>query len=308
MSCAPGAEYPPNLPTVPAKTILSGWQDNGWLGAHYNMNLYRGCSHGCIYCDSRSECYGVEDFDTVHVKRDALAILERELRARRRAGVVMHGSMSDPYNPIEQTLELTRGALFLLERNGFGANLITKSSLVTRDVDILRAIGRGAPAAVSFTITTAEDSLCRKLEPNVCPTSQRLAAMETLARAGIRVGVTLLPVLPFINDSQENILTILRRARECGARWVHPWGGFGVTLRQNQRDYFLTQAERLFPGMRRRYEDTYGHRYQCTIPDNKRIWRLFTAECTRLGVVYESKAVGRAVCKGYFEDGQLSLF
>ncbi|MCD7948169.1 MAG: radical SAM protein [Oscillospiraceae bacterium] len=295
------------IPTIPAKTILSAYQEHGWLGMNYNINLYRGCCHGCIYCDSRSDCYGTEDFDTVRVKADALAILEQELRARRRTGTVMLGAMSDPYNPHEKQLEVTRGALKLFARYGYGVSLVTKSALVTRDIDVLRDIAEHAPAAVSLTITAAEDDLCRKIEPHVNPSSARFAALAALSSAGIRAGVTLMPLLPFISDSEENMLAIVNRAHACGAQWIHAYGGFGVTLRQNQRAYFLTQAERLFPGVRRRYEETYGYRYQCGIPDQARIWKSFSAACQRLGIPYKSGDVGRLITEGY-GDGQMRLF
>ena len=165
------------METIPAKTILSGYADTAWFGANYNMNLYKGCCHGCIYCDSRSSCYRVERFDTVRAKENALEILHRELLAKRRSGIVHTGAMSDPYNPFEKEACLTAGALDLLARHGFGAVLATKSDLAARDAQRLLAVRRHAPAAVNFTVTTADDVLCRAIERCVCPTSARLSAM-----------------------------------------------------------------------------------------------------------------------------------
>ena len=165
------------METIPAKTILSGYADTAWFGANYNMNLYKGCCHGCIYCDSRSSCYRVERFDTVRAKENALEILRRELLAKRRSGIVHTGAMSDPYNPFEKEACLTAGALDLLARHGFGAVLATKSDLAVRDAQRLLAVRRHAPAAVNFTVTTADDVLCRAIERCVCPTSARLSAM-----------------------------------------------------------------------------------------------------------------------------------
>lgn len=168
------------METIPAKTILSGYADTAWFGANYNMNLYKGCCHGCIYCDSRSSCYRVERFDTVRAKENALEILRRELLAKRRSGIVHTGAMSDPYNPFEKEACLTAGALDLLARHGFGAVLATKSDLAVRDAQRLLAVRRHAPSAVNFTVTTADDVLCRAIERCVCPTSARLSAMRAL--------------------------------------------------------------------------------------------------------------------------------
>lgn len=272
---------------VEAKTILSGWCDGGWFAGNYNMNLYRGCCHGCIYCDSRSECYGIDRFDTVRVKKNALAILEHELRGKRRRGICHVGSMSDSYNPFERELRVTRGALELIARYRFGAGLTTKSDLAVRDLDVLQEIAKHHAAEVSFTVTTADDDLCRRIEQRVCPTSARLAALRTLRRGGISGGVLLMPVLPFINDTEENILGVVRLAADAGAQWVFPFEGFGVTLRANQREWFYDCLDREFPGLRAQYVRTYGNSYECDVPDNRRLWELFVRECERLGLLYK---------------------
>lgn len=298
---------------VEAKSILSPYMASGWFGGNYNMNIYRGCCHGCIYCDSRSECYGVTDFDTVRAKANALAILEAELRSKRKNGFVITGAMSDGYNPYERELELTRGALKLVSRYGYGAIIHTKSDLVTRDIDLLAEIAAGYSAAVNLTITTADDSLCEKLERNVCVSSKRFEAIKKLSSAGIACGVLLTPILPFVNDTEENISEIVIRAQESGARWVYAgdagMGGFGVTLRQNQRDYFLEHIDRLLPGMKRRYIRQFGMDYICSSPENGRLWPVFESLCKKLGLAYKmSDIIEIYAPEDTVNDGQVSLF
>lgn len=174
-----------NIPLIPAKTIVSLYSPHGWFGTNYNMNIYKGCCHGCIYCDSRSDCYRVENFDTVRAKQNALYVIRRDLESKRKTGIVMTGSMSDPYNPYEKELALTRGALELIHRFRFGVGVITKSDLVCRDVDLLLRIKTHSPSFVNVTITTANDELCTKIERYVNPASARLAAVKKLSGAGI---------------------------------------------------------------------------------------------------------------------------
>ena len=304
------------LPVIPAKTILSGWSDEGWFGSNYNMNLYKGCSHGCIYCDSRSECYQVADFDTVRAKADALAVLEQDLKSKRRKGVVISGSMSDAYNPFERNQRLMRGALELMDRYGFGVVADTKSPLVTRDLDVLQRIARHSPVAVNFTITTADDALCRRVERHVPPTSARLEALRTLAAGGIRCGVLLMPVLPFVNDTPENIAAIVRLAHQAGAAWIYAGGDFGMTLRQNQRTHYLDWLDRLaaedggagiFAGMRDQYESTFGQAYHCRSPRNAALWPHFTAACRQHGLAFRMPDIVRRI-RAEYEDPQVSLF
>ena len=295
--------------TTPAKSILSPWHEGSWYGPCYGANLYRGCCHGCIYCDSRSECYGIENFDTVRAKENALAILERELRSKRRTGLVALGSMSDSYNPFEEQERLTRGALELFERYGFGAAFDTKSLLAARDGDILREIMKRAPAAVSFTVTCADDGLSRKIEQNVAPTSRRLNALAALAAQGIPCGVLLMPILPFVNDTEENLLGILRMAKEAGAKWAFFYGMLGVTLRGNQRMHFLGKIEELFPGMKHRYIAAYGEAYQCPAPDHRRLVPLVIKECERLGLLWRMEDIAALVQSPYdTEARQMRLF
>ena len=237
-----------DVPTIPARSIVIKNKSTAWFGTRYTMNIYRGCSHGCIYCDSRSECYGVQDFDTVRVKSDALAVIRNDLRSKTQSGVVTTGSMSDPYNPFEKELQLTRHALELLDAYGFGAAVATKGTLITRDADILREIASHSPVLCKITVTTCDDVLAAKLEPRAPSSSARLAAVEKLAGQGIFTGILLMPVLPFLEDTPDGVRRLVRAAYNAGARFVYP--AFGVTLRQNQRAYFSGQAGRAVPRRR----------------------------------------------------------
>lgn len=291
---------------VPAKSIVSGYSHGrNWFGNNYNMNIYRGCSHGCIYCDSRSECYQVEDFDRVRGKENALATIERDLQSKRRTGVIGTGAMSDPYNPWEEQHRLTRGALKLIDRFRFGISICTKSVLVTRDIDILKRIQAHSPVLVKVTITAWDDELCSKLEPHAPSPSQRFAALEELARQGIHTCILLMPVLPFLQDNEENILGIVHRAKSCGVNFIFP--GFGVTLRQNQRDWYYNKLDQHSPGLKQRYIRLYGNTYDCHSPRARELWDSFRQECDQAGIIYWMDEIIRTYKKGY-EVQQLSLF
>lgn len=293
------------METIPAKTIL-GRTKGGWFGTDYMMNLYRGCCHGCIYCDSRSDCYGIDDFDRVRAKENALTILRDELRRKVRTGVVGTGSMSDPYNPFEETELLTRHALELINAYGFGAAVLSKSALIARDTDILLEIAEHSPAMAKMTVTTCDDELCRLIEPNVSLSSERFSAISEMSDKGLFTGITLMPVLPFIEDTEENIVGIVKNAHECGARFVYP--AFGMTLRGRQREYYLGQLENIFPekGLRRKYESYFGENYGCTSPSVKKLWARFVSECERYGILYKMEDICAAYKSGY--DTQLSFF
>lgn len=291
---------------VPVKTILSAYSEgNSWFGDNYNMNIYRGCCHGCIYCDSRSECYQVDNFDEVRAKENTLSILERELRTKRKKGIVGTGAMSDPYNPFEAKYKLTGGALELIDKYGFGASVLTKSDLVIRDIDIFKRIRSHSPAVVKFTITTYDDELCRKIEPNVTPSSKRFDAIRKISGAGIFTGIHMWPMLPFINDTEENVKLIVKAAAESGASFVSPY--FGVTLRQNQRLYFYEQIDRLFPGAKQKYISTYGNQYECSCPYERELYSVFKEECKRYGLLYKMSDI-RERLKSKYKNEQISLF
>lgn len=295
------------METVAAKTIVTRCKTGAWFGTDYNMNIYRGCCHGCIYCDSRSDCYRIDRFDTVRVKENALQIIRDDLRHKVKTGVVGTGAMSDPYNPFEERELLTRHALELLDAFGFGAAIATKSDLIIRDLDVLKGIQEHSPVLCKVTVTTMDDRLASKIEPRAPSSSRRLNAVERLAGAGIFTGILLMPALPFLEDNEENILGIVRRAAECGARFIYP--AFGVTMRQNQRDYFLEKLEELFPGqgLKERYVRQYGSAYECRSPKAKALWDTFTAACGETGLLYKMQDIVRGYKQGY-GDRQLTLF
>lgn len=272
--------------------------------ANWNMNLYRGCCHGCIYCDSRSLCYHLDRFDTVRPKENALALLESELRAKRKPGIITMGAMSDPYNPLEEELRLTQGALELMRRYGFGAAYTTKAALCARDADLLADVARRAPVRVQLTVTCADDSLCQRIEPDVSPSSERFAALRRLADAGIYAGVWLNPVLPYITDTEENILGVVRKAAEAGAKFVVCF--FGMTLRSGNREYYFQALEREFPGVRAKYLAAFGNAYECGSPDAARLYEVFKKECIRLGLAWRFRDINAGMLQ--HQPRQLSLF
>ena len=237
---------------IKTKTIMTqvNYGDQ-WYGVDYNMNLYRGCCHGCIDCDSRSNCYHIDDFDVPKGKENALAILESELARKRNKGVVGIGSMSDTYNPFEKQYELTRGALKLLSKYDFGVAIDTKSDLILRDIDILKEISEKNNVIIKFTITTPHDDLSSVIEPHVCVSSERFAAIKALTDNGIYTGIMMNPVLPFITDKEEDIRELVRMAHNAGAKFIQTY--MAVTLRENQRDYYYEQLDKFFPGLKEKY-------------------------------------------------------
>ncbi len=283
------------MQTVPAKSILSPYRETGWFGSNYTANLYRGCSHACIYCDSRSSCYRVEEFETVRAKENAVGILERELAAkRRRGGLILTGAMGDPYNPYEPEAELTRTFLRLTDRYGFSVMLITKSAAVCRDADLLSPAVRRTFAAVGITITAADDTLGRKIEPQVSLSSERFEALEKLAGQNVCCGVLLMPVLPFITDTKENIVGIVERAADAGAAFVYAGEQFAVSLRDRQREYYYQQLDQTFPGIRERYEKTFGDQYWCCSPDAS-LQDAFVRACRRSGIQFRHDDIANRV-------------
>ena len=291
---------------IPAKTIISGYSNNtNWFGTNYNMNIYKGCCHGCIYCDSRSDCYRVENFDTIRAKENSLEIIRNDLRRKVKLGVVGTGAMSDPYNPFEKELQLTRHALELINAFNFGVAIATKSTLITRDIDILQEIKEHSPVLCKITITTADDELCKIIEPNVSLSSERFEAVRKLSEAGIFAGILLMPVLPFITDSAENIINIVRKAHESGAKFVY--AAFGVTLRNNQRDHFYKMLDKHFPNLKEKYIHQFGNSYSCGSPNARKLKEIFVRECDKYGIAYKMQDIIRSYKLGY-EDSQLSFF
>ena len=290
---------------VPAKTIVTRTKRPAeWFGTDYTMNIYRGCSHGCIYCDSRSDCYREVNFDTVKVKQDALRIIRDDLRRKVKRGVIATGAMSDPYNPLETGLRLSRNALELINAYEFGVAITTKSALVTRDIDVLTDIKTHSPVLVKLSITTADDNLAKKIEPQAASPSERFAALERLSKAGIVCGVLAMPILPLLCDTEDNIGRIVKLAKDAGAKFVYP--SFGMTLRAGNREYYYEKLDQLFPQLKQTYIQTYGDRYYCPSPKAKKLWSYFTRLCQEKGMLYEMKHITGMYQRGY-DSPQLSF-
>lgn len=291
---------------IPAKQMLSPYgNNNNWFGTNYTMNIYRGCCHGCIYCDSRSEIYNIQSFDKVRAKENAISMLNKELKGKKKKGIIGTGAMSDPYNPFEAEYEFTREALKLMDKYNFGVAIATKSDLIARDLDILQDIKSHSPVIAKITVTTADDELCKKIEPNVSVSSKRFEAINKLSSKGIFAGVLLMPVLPFIEDSDDNILKIIKLAKENGAKFIYT--AFGVTLRQNQRDYFLSKLNEHFPGLAQKYIKEYGFSYECQSRRTTELWKLFKSECNKANILYRMEDI----IVGYKKENevkQISLF
>ena len=263
----------------------------GILSAQNGMNLYRGCSHGCIYCDSRSKCYHMEHaFEDIEVKENAIALLEHALIHKRKKCMIGTGSMTDPYIPLEMELEYVRKALYLVDKYGFGFTAITKSDRVLRDLDFLQRINEKTKCVVQMTLTTYDETLCRKIEPHVSTTGERFAVLKKLHDTGIPAVVWLTPILPFINDTEDNIAGILDMCVEAKVYGVMCFG-MGLTLREGNREYFYEQLDRLFPGLKEKYIGTYGNQYMMESPNSHRLMKLFHETCERGGMVHNNEQI-----------------
>lgn len=265
----------------------------GILSSQNGMNLYRGCSHGCIYCDSRSRCYHMEhDFEDIEVKENAIELLEHALKRKRQKCMIATGSMTDPYIPLEMELQHVRKALSLIDQYGFGFTVITKSDRILRDLDLLRKINEKTKCVVQITLTTCDEELCRKIEPHVSTTGERFEVLKKLRDAGIPTVVWLSPILPFINDTVENIAGILELCAEAGVYGVLCFG-MGLTLREGNREYFYGQLDRLFPGLKEKYIRTYGNQYEIASPDSRRLMGLFHQTCEEYGMLHDNGEIFR---------------
>lgn len=260
-------------------------QAKGILSAGNGMNLYRGCTHGCIYCDSRSVCYGMEHlFEDVEVKENAPQLLEQALRSKRRKCMIGTGAMSDPYNHHEEELHLTRRCLELIDRYEFGLAIQTKSTRILRDLDLLKSINSKAKCVVQMTLTTYDEELCRIVEPDVSTTKERFEALMTLREAGIPTMVWMSPILPFLNDTEENIRGILDYCVRAGVKGVILFG-MGLTLREGDREYYYAALDRHFPGLKQRYVRTYGNAYDLPSPNSKVLLEVFHRTCKEKGML-----------------------
>ena len=256
-----------------------------------SMNIYRGCTHGCIYCDSRSKCYQfTHDFEDIEVKQNAPELLEETLKRKRKRCMIGTGSMCDPYIPLEKELGLMRRCLEIIDRYGFGVTPQTKSDLIMRDIDLLASINKKAKAVVQMTLTTADDELCKLIEPAVCPTSRRFEVLCACRDAGIPTVVWFSPLLPFINDTQENVEEIIDYCARSGVKAILCFG-MGLTLREGSRDYFYKALDRHFPGLKENYIKKYGYRYEIPSPHSRSLWQHFKELCERNNIMLGNNAI-----------------
>ena len=287
---------------VEAKGILSA------NGGYNGMNIYRGCSHGCIYCDSRSTCYQFSHpFEDIEVKQNAPQLLEKALQSRRRQCMISTGSMSDPYMPCEKSLRLTRKCLQVIKKYGFGAAILTKSDLIMDDIDLLDEINRKARCVVQMTLTTYDDKLCSILEPHVCNTRRRIEVLEKMKERGIDTIVWLTPILPFINDTRENVEAILNECVRIGVKGVIDYG-MGMTLREGDREYYYAALDKYFPGMKEKYIRTYGNAYELQSTRAKELMKLMKDICSANGIIYTPEECFRFMNDFPQKNVQLSFF
>ena len=280
----------------------------GILSAKNGMNVYRGCTHGCIYCDARSLRYNMQHkFEDIEVKENAPELLEAALRSKRKLCMIGTGAMCDPYAHCEKDLQITRRCLEIIDRYGFGAAVQTKSDMILRDLDLLKSINQKAKAVVQMTLTTADDSLCKIVEPNVCPTSRRAEVLNIMRDSGIPTVIWLSPLLPFINDTEENILGILEYAKTAGVKGIINFG-MGLTLRDGDREYYYAALDRNFPGLKEKYIRTYKNAYELPSSDSERLWQVFAEKCTEYGIEYRTDKVFEYINTLDEEDEQLTLF
>lgn len=285
-------------------------QVKGILSSKNVMNLYRGCTHGCIYCDSRSSCYQMDhDFEDIAVKENAIELLEDTLKRKRKKCMINTGSMTDPYMPLELKIENTRRSLQLIHKYGFGVSMITKSNRILRDIDLLQKINEKTKCVVQMTLTTVDEDLCRKIEPNVSTTKERFEVLVQMRNAGIPTVVWLSPILPFINDTKENIAGILDLCIEAKVYGILCFG-MGLTLREGNREYFYKQLDLQFPNMKEKYIRTYGNQYYIASPNNRSLMKMFQQKCQQNGIVHDVNSIFEYL--NTFEEKQtyeqLSLF
>ena len=287
---------------VEAKGILKG------SGNDLGMNIYRGCTHGCIYCDSRSLCYQfTHAFEDVEVKINAPELLEKALKSKRRKCMIATGSMSDPYMHCEKDLRLTRRCLEIIYRHGFGAAVQTKSDLILDDIDLLEKINNDTKCVVQMTLTTWDEDLCRIVEPNVCTTRRRIEVLEQMQKRGIPTVVWLTPILPFINDTEENITAILNECVRLGVKGIICFD-MGLTLRDGDREYYYAALDRHFPGMKERYIRAYGNSYEVPSPDSRRLMGIFRKLCRENSIIHDPMECFEYMREFPEDKKQISIF
>lgn len=287
---------------VDAKGILT--RKNGY----YGMNIYRGCSHGCIYCDSRSKCYQfTHPFEDIEVKQNAPELLEKALRSKKKKCMIGTGAMSDPYMHCEEKLRLTRRCLEIIQKYGFGAAIQTKSDRVLQDIDLLDEINRSAKCVVQITLTTYDDYLCSILEPNVCNTKRRIEVLEKMQKRGIPTIVWLTPILPFINDNEDNVTSIMSECARTGVKGVIDFG-MGLTLREGDREYYYAALDKHFPGLKQRYIRTYRNSYELPSPNAKELTAIYKRICKENGIMSTTDECFQYIGEFPEKQSQISIF
>lgn len=281
-------------------------QGNLWFGIDYHMNLYRGCSYGCIYCDSRSDAYHINNFDEIRSKENALQILEEELASKQNKGVVSFGTLSDPYNEKEEKYKITRGALELIKKYGFGVSLDTKSDLILRDIDLLKEIQENNNVIVKISITTYEDELAKCLEPNVISSSTRFQVLKRLRENGIYAGILLTPVLPFITDNEDNIKNMVRLAKEYDAKFIY--SKMGMVLRKKVREYYYEHIDKLYPGLSNDYHAVYENNLVCNPLKYRDLLEVFINECNKYHILCDMSEIIADYKRKIPTREQISLF
>lgn len=282
-----------------AKSLLTNWN---------SINIYRGCTHGCIYCDSRSTCYQFNHaFEDIEVKKNADELLESILKRKRNKCMISTGSMSDPYMPIENELKLTRKCLEIIDKYGFGATIITKSDLILRDLDLLKSINKKSKCVVQMTMTTYDEELCKKLEPNVCTTKRRFEVLKILHENNIPTIVWLTPILPFITDTKENINGILDYCIQANVKGIICFS-MGMTLREGSREYYYKKLDKIYPGIKEKYQKHYGNSYNITSKHNKDLMDIFKKTCKQHGMIYNPYECFKYTSEFEEKSNQLTLF
>lgn len=287
---------------VKAKGIISG------SSGYYGMNIYRGCTHGCIYCDSRSTCYGfTHPFEDIEVKENAPQLLEKALRSKRERCMIGTGAMSDPYMHCEEKLRLTRKCLQIIHKYGFGAAIQTKSDRILDDIELLEKINEDAKCVVQLTLTTYDDDLCSILEPHVCNTRRRIEVLEEMQKRKIPTIVWLTPILPFINDTPENITKIVNECIRTGVKGIICFD-MGLTLREGDREYYYAALDRYFPGLKEKYMRIYGNAYEVPSPRSAELMKLFRNLCASGGIMSDPEECFRFMRTFPQKEEQLNIF
>jgi len=285
-------------------------QAKGILSAQNGMNIFRGCTHGCIYCDSRSRCYNMEhEFEDIEVKQNAPQLLEETLKKKRKKCMIGTGAMSDPYIKEEIELNQTRKCLEVIEKHGFGLCILTKSNRILRDVDLLKKINDNSKCVVQMTMTTFDENLCKILEPNVCTTKERFETLKIMSDNGIPTVVWLCPILPYINDTQENLQGLLDYCVQAKVKGIICFG-MGVTMREGNREYFYEKLDEHFPGMKAKYQQRFGDSYELGSDNSRQLMRFFYSECRKNNITCNNDEIFKYLRA--FEDkseaSQMSLF